>query len=113
MIYHGKATSTTPGVAVPLSTSHFHASFITIFPRIVSGVANVGEVRIGGMPTAADNITLNGAVTSIPIGSGMPIEPGDAGVVWPMQGPNPIDIATVYMDVDTSGDGVQFIYGRL
>lgn len=112
MIYHGKATSTTPGVAVPLSTSHLHASFITIYPRTVSGVTNVGEIRVGGMPTSADNITLNTALTSIPTGTGMPLNPGDSGVMWSMPGPNPLDIATVYFDVDNSGDGVQFVYGR-
>ena len=112
MIYHGYAVSTTPGPAVPLSASHLHASFVTIYPRVVSGVANAGQVRLGGMPTAADNITLNGAVTSIPTGTGIPLNPGDAGVVWPMMAPNPLDIATIYFDVDTSGDGVQFVFGR-
>jgi hypothetical protein len=112
MIYHGKVVSTTPGTAVPLSSSHFRASFITIYPRVASGTPNAGEIRIGGMPTSADNIVLNGAVASIPSGSGIPLNPGDAAVVWPMTGPNPVDIATIYMDVDNSGDGVQFVYGR-
>lgn len=112
MIYHGYATNSTPGVAVPLSSNHFKASFVTIFPRSVNGSSNAGEVRLGGMPTASNNVALNGVTTAIPPGTGMPLGAGSAGVVWPMMAANPIDIATIYFDVDSANDGVQFIYGR-
>lgn len=108
MVYHGHTVSTTPGVAVPLYTQHFKAAWITIYPRST----NNGEVRIGGQPTASDNVALNGVTTAIPAGTGMPLNVGDSGVLWMMSGPNPIDIATIYFDVDSSGDGVQFVYGR-
>lgn len=113
MVYHGFKRSTTPGTAVSLSAARIMASFVTIYPRIVSGVSNVGEVRIGGNPTVGDNVTLNpNAGKAIPTGSGMPLQPGDAGVIWPMMASSPVDLSTVFIDVDNSGDGVQFIYGR-
>lgn len=104
-LYHGFKTSTTPGTAVPLATglNPVPATWITFFPRIVAGVANTGQVRIGGVPNTADS-------GAIPSGSGAPIGPGDASVAWPV---HDYDLRTLYLDVDQSGDGVQFIYGLL
>lgn len=101
---------------MPLSATRIIAAFVTIYPRI-GGTAgaptqNVGQVRLGGKPSLPDNVTLNGASTAIPFGAGMPLNPGDAGVLWPMQASAPIDLNNVYLDVDNSGDGVQFIFGR-
>lgn len=110
MIHHGFKVVTAAGTAVPLSPTRVMASFVTIFPRIVSGVSNVGEVRIGGNPTLASN-GGTAATTGIPSGSGMPLNPGDAGVIWPMMAVSPIDLNTVYVDATNSNDGVQFIWG--
>ena len=102
-LYHGFKTSTTPGTAVPLATglNPVPATWITFFPRIVAGVANTGEVRIGGVPNAGDN-------GAIPSGSGCPMRPGDSSVAWPTAS---YDLRTVYLDVDVSGEGVQYIWG--
>lgn len=109
MVYHGFKTSSTVGTAVPLAADRNMASFVTIFPR----TGNKGEVRIGGNPLSSTNGALNGGTSAaIASGSGMPLSSGDAGVVWPMMAAVPIDLATIYMDVDNSGDGVQFIFGR-
>jgi len=112
MVYHGYKTSTTPGTAVALASKRTMASFVTVFPRKAGGIPNAGEVRIGGNPTLAENQQFNGVTTGIPTGSGMALLPGDAGVIWPMQAVAPIDLATVYLDVNNSGDGVQFLYGK-
>jgi len=114
MIYHGEAVSTTPGVAVPLTVARQQASFVTIQPRVVAGVPNTGEVRIGGKPTNAVNASLNagGSQPGIPSGSGLRLRAGDSGVIWPMMAASPVDLETIYFDVDNSGDGVQFIFGR-
>lgn len=112
MIYHGFKTSTTPGTAVALASKRTMASFVTVFPRKVAGIPNTGEVRIGGNPALTENQQFNGVQTGIPTGSGMPLLPGDAGVLWPMPAPAPVDLATVYLDVNNSGDGVQFVYGK-
>lgn len=105
MIYHGFRTSTTPGVAIPISATPRKASFVTVYPR----TGNATEVRLGGNPALAEN---GGPGAAIPSGSGMPLNPGDSGVAWPMMAACPIDLMTIYFDPDTSGDGVQFIYGR-
>ena len=100
---HGYKISTTPGTAVPLATGDapVPATWITFFPRIVGGTSNTGEVRIGGYPLAADS-------GAIPTGSGCPLHPGDASVAWPTAS---YDLRTIYLDVDSSGDGLQYIYG--
>ena len=104
-LYHGFKTSTTPGTAVPLATGTVPvpATWITFFPRVVSGTGNAGEVRIGGVPLAADS-------GAIPSGSGCPIRPGDASVAWPVQD---YDLRSIFLDVNQSGDGVQFVWGLL
>lgn len=108
MIYHGFKVSATPGTAVPLATTRYPAAFITIYAR----TSNAGEVRVGGNPANATNAALNGASAAISPGSGMPLRVGDAGVAWPISAPGAYDLQTIYFDVDTSGDGVQFIFGR-
>src|SRR5690348_18281288 len=110
MIHHGKTIVAAAGTAVPLAATRTMASFVTIFPRIVGNTTNVGEVRIGGQPSLAAN---GGTATTknIPQGTGMPLSPGSAGVLWPMQAVTPIDLNTVYVDADNSNDGVQFIWG--
>ena len=102
-LYHGYKTSITPGAAVPLATGNVPvpATWIMFFPRIVGGVANVGEVRIGGVPNAADS-------GAIPSGSGCPMRPGDSSVAWPTAS---YDLRTIYLDLDSSGDGIQYIWG--
>ena len=112
MIYHGFKTSTTPGTAVTLANKRTMASFVTLFPRKVAGLPNQGEVRLGGNPALPENVQFNGIQTGIPTGSGMPLLPGDAGVIWPMPATAPVDLASIYLDVTISGDGVQFIYGK-
>ena len=104
-IFHGHQTVPSPGTAVPLATGNVPvpANWITFFPRSVGGVANIGEVRIGGVPLAAD-------AGAIPTGSGCPMRPGDSSVAWPQWG---YDLRTIYVDADApnSGDGVQYIFG--
>ena len=104
MFSHGSAVVTTAGIAVQLSTSTSPArptGFVTIYPRIVAGVPNTGQVRIGGKP-------LSG--TSIPSGSGIPLSPGDAGVIWPMGGNASVYLQDIYVDADNANDGVQFAF---
>ena len=109
MIYHGQKTSTTPGTAVPLTSARHMVSFLTVFPL----AANQGEVRLGGNPQNAENAALNGgASAAIASGHGAPLTAGSATVAWPMMAVTPVDLNTVYIDVDNSGDGVQFIFGR-
>lgn len=105
MISHGFAVVSAAGTAVQLLASTSPArptGFITIYPRIVSGTPNVGEVRIGGIP-------LTG--TSIPSGSGAPLYPGDAAVVWPFGGNASVELQDLWVDADNNGDGVQFLFG--
>jgi len=106
MISHGYKTVTTAGTAVPLSATSQKISFITIYPRIVSGVSNTGQVRIGGLPLSGDS-------GAIPSGKGIPLNPGDAAVVWPLGATISTDLSTVYVDADNNGDGVQFVWGAL
>lgn len=104
-LHHGYLTSTTPGTAVPFATGStpVPATWFTVFPRVVSGNANAGEVRLGGPPLPGDN-------GAIPPGKGMRLSPGDASVAWPEQGA--FDLRQVYMDVDSSGDGVQYVWSE-
>lgn len=107
MIYHGSKTVPAAGTAVPLSATPVKCQWITFFPRIVGGTSNTGEVRIGGR--------LQGAATapaSIAQGTGMPLQPGDAGVAWPTGAPGMYDLAQIYIDADNNNDGVQYIYGK-
>lgn len=110
MIHHGFKIVTNAGTAVPLKSTRTMASFCTIFPRVVGTTGNVGEIRLGGDPTRADNGGTS-ATKGIPQGSGMPLEPGDAGVLWPMGAVTPIDLNTVFIDADNNNDGVQFVWG--
>lgn len=103
MISHGFKIVTTAGIAVPLSTTSVPCTFITFFPRVVSGVPNTGQVRLGGPPLSGDG-------TAIPSGKGMPLSPGDAGVAWP-SGAQSYDLNNIYIDADTNSDGTQYIYG--
>jgi len=98
--YHGFVVVPTPGVAVPLASgpNPVAATFVSVYPREVAGVTNVGEVRLGGGPG------------SIPQGSGAPINPGDAAVVWPNSGTY-WDLREIYVDADNANDGVQFLFG--
>lgn len=100
---HGYKTVTAAGTAVPLATGSqpVPANWLTIYPRVVSGVSNVGEVRIGGIPTAP--------ATGIPSGSGARLSPGDAAVVW--NTPGYFDLREIYVDADNNGDGVQWLGG--
>lgn len=107
MIYHGSKTVTAAGTAEPLSAASIRCAWITFFSRRVNGVANTGEVRIGGR---AQGQTI--APTAIAAGTGCPLSPGDAAVAWPAGPPGMYDLAHVYVDADTSGDGVQYIYGK-
>jgi hypothetical protein len=104
VIAHGYAVVTTAGTAVAITPGvRTPTAFLTIYPRIVSGTPNVGQVRIGGQPISP--------ATGIPSGSGMPLSPGDAGVVWPISATCPHDLSTIYVDADNNGDGIQFIWG--
>jgi hypothetical protein len=92
-----------PGTAVPLSATSQRVAFVTFFPRQQSGNPNVGEVRLGGLPTAP--------AIGIPSGSGMRLSPGDSGVAWPIQSTNGYDLAEIYLDADNANDGIQFVWG--
>ena len=50
MIIHGYTTVTTPGTAVPLSTTRQEIAWLTVFPRKVDQTTNSGAVRVGGQP---------------------------------------------------------------
>ena len=104
MISQGSQIVTTPGTAVNISTANTPVSFITIFPRTVLGVGNTGEVRVGGRPPTS-------AAGAIPPGTGMPLQPGDAGVVWPFGGTAATQLSDIYIDADNANDGVQFLFG--
>ena len=113
MIYHGTKSVTTAGIAVPLSATRVPLSWITFFPlQSLAHVANAGQIRIGGKPDISENGGTPGVTTGIPSGSGMPLNPGDSGVAWPMMAPQPLDLSTIYLDSDVSADGVQFVYAR-
>lgn len=106
MVSHGNATVTTAGTAVPLSATRQPCAWVTIFPstNTQGGVGNTGQVRVGGPPFAADT-------GAIPKGKGMPMSPGDSGVTWPIIATNGYNLADIYIDADTNGDGVQYIWG--
>jgi hypothetical protein len=106
MIYHGFKTVAVAGVAEPLMPVSTPCSFVTIFPRVVSGTPNVGEVRIGGK----ESLLGTYPPASIPPGSGMLLNVGDSGVAWPTPGPGMLNMNSIYIDALNSGDGVQFIY---
>lgn len=98
MIDHGSTTVATHGVAVPLKSTSQRAAFVSIWAK----TTNAGQVRIGGPPHAGG---------SIPSGSGAPLLSGDAAVTWVMPGVANFDLNLIYVDADTDGDGVQWIFG--
>ena len=102
-IHHGYKINSTPGTAEPLMPARTLISWVSAWPRHVDDTDNTGEVRLGGPPLDAD-------AGAIPSGSGAPLNPGDAAVVWPAHGVNPYDLNQIYMDVDQAEDGVQFVY---
>lgn len=110
MLHHGFAVVAAAGTATPLAATRTLASWITIQPRSVSGGTNQGEIRIGGVPSLPSNGGVAGQ-KNIPTGSGFRIKPGDSAVAWAMPAVNPLDLNTTFIDADTNGDGVQFIYG--
>jgi hypothetical protein len=101
-IFAGFHTVASAGTAEPLATgtTPVFADYLVFFPRVVSGTQNTGEIRIGGKPPSGN---------AIPSGTGMRLSPGDAGVAWPLRG---YDLRSIYVDCDTSGDGVQYIYAE-
>jgi hypothetical protein len=109
MIFHGYKTVAAAGTAEPLATESTPCAWITFFSRKVGATVNTGEVRIGGFAQSAPKTVP----TAIPQGSGIPIQPGDASVVWPAGPPGGYDLARIYVDADTNGDGVQYCYGVL
>ena len=83
----GAKTVTTAGTAEALGSGIFKA--LTIIPK----VANTGQVYVGG--------------TDVASGTNDGLDAGDTLVLGDGRG---LSLASVYIDVDTSGEGVDF-YG--
>lgn len=120
MIYHGFKVVAAAGTAVRLMAFSTPAKTLTIYPRTALGVNNVGEVRVGGANSALATVAspnlptapANYPPAAIAPGTGMPIQPGDAGVIWNSEGPNGHDLYNILVDADNSGDGVQFVFSK-
>lgn len=96
----GSKTVTTSSTAVPLSTTELWVDILILQAKKVAG-DNTGNVFRG-------DSTLDQGVKE-----GIEMEPGDYWM-WPgstVQGQS-IDLATVYIDADTDGDGVVFEYWK-
>jgi hypothetical protein len=109
MIYHGFKAVAVAGVAVPLASVPTPAAFVTVFYRTGN---SGGEVRLGGASGTGHQSATTFPPTSIPSGSGAPLIAGSSNVVFPGNAVQQYDLSTIYVDADTNGDGVQFIYGR-
>ncbi len=109
MIYHGFKAVAAAGTAVPLAATATPAAFVSIFYRTGN---SGGEVRVGGGSGTGHQSATTFPPTSIPSGSGAPLIAGSAAVIFPGNAIQQYDLSTIYIDADTNGDGVQFIYGR-
>lgn len=111
MIYAGFKAVTTAGTAVPLAATSTPCAFLSVFYRTGNTGAEVrvgGGIGIGHFPSA----TITYPPTSIPSGTGAPLIAGSAAVIFPGNAIQQYDLSEIWIDADTSGDGVQFIYGR-
>ena len=116
MVYNFKKQVTTAGTAVTLATVSCPAAWILFFPAKTDGSANSGQVRIGGYDRSFSASLLSSPATkptSIPPGSGAPLNAGASNLVWNAQGANPWDLSQISIDADNAGDGVQGIYGTV
>lgn len=109
MIYHGFKVVAAAGTPVPLASVPTPAAFVSIAYR--SGNSG-GEVRVGGASGTGHQTNATFPPTSIPTGSGFPLIAGSSAVVFPGNAVQQYDLSTIYIDADTNGDGVQFIFGR-
>lgn len=111
MIYAGFKVVAAAGTAVPLAATSTPCAFISIFYRTGN---SGGEVRVGGgigtghFPSS----TITYPPTALPTGTGAPLIAGSAAVIFPGNAIQQYDLSEIYIDADTNGDGVQFIYGR-
>lgn len=93
----GRKTSTTPGTAVALAATTA-CKTVTVRARL----ENTGIVVVG-----ASTVLAGDATDSTNVRRGAPLYPGEAAVF------EVDDLAKVFIDVVTSGDGVQFFYERM
>ena len=116
MVYHFKKQVSTAGTAVPIATVSIPVSWVLFYPAKSDGTANAGQVRIGGYVRSLSSPILTTPATpptSIPAGTGAPLNAGASNLVWNAQATNPFDLSQIFIDADTSGDGVQGIYGTV
>lgn len=111
MISAGFKVVAAAGTAVPLATTSTPCAFLSIFYRTGN---SGGEVRVAGAVGAGHypSSTQTFPPTSIPSGTGAPLIAGSAAVIFPGNAVQQYDLSQIYIDADTNGDGVQYIYGR-
>jgi hypothetical protein len=112
MLSSGRATVVAAGTKVPLLAATVdHAIRLASWITVVGDISNTGTVYVG------DSTVKNasgGAKTYV----GHPIVKPAAGAqpnfinIREVGGPTIYDLATIYIDSDTSGDTVTFNYGR-
>jgi len=105
MIYSARKSVTTHGVPVPLLASTVdHIDRMAGWCTVCADKDNTGVVYVGGTNTC--NSTDNAGAYI-----GHPLAKGEFVNLREMGGPSYIDLATIYVDADTSLDAVTFNYG--
>lgn len=111
MLYSGRVAVTTAGTRVPLLASTIdHKLRLASWITVVGDITNTGTVYVGDVTTKN---AAGGAKTYI----GHPLVKPAAGAqpnflnIREVGGPTIYDLATVYVDADTSGDAITFNYG--
>ncbi len=116
MVYHFKKQVTAAGTAESIASVSIPVSWVLFFPAKSDGTSNAGQVRIGGYVRSLTSPILTTPATkptSIPAGTGAPLNAGASNLVWNAQATNPFDLSQIFIDADTSGDGVQGMYGTV
>lgn len=105
MIYSGRATVTTAGTPVQLSTDKVMCGWLTIHANATNTDAAGDYVYVGDSTTQNN---AGGAKTYI----GHPILKGDWVSFRELGGPAYIDLSLIYVDADADGYKITFNYGR-
>lgn len=100
MVYGSSKTVTTAGTPEALTSSRVPAVWV----KIMAKSGNVGAVYLVGVNESTKNANTNS--------SGVEITPGSVVELLPCSDTNFYELSKIFIDVQVSGDGVKFNYGR-